>query len=103
MSQTGPISALKLSIAEHDSFADTPWITQLVEYVQTVLDQQRVRLVGICFGHQIIARALGVKVGRNPGGWEAAVHDVTLTPRGKEILGLETLVSSFELFEVCSQ
>lgn len=50
------------------------------------------RIIGVCFGHQIVARALGVKVGRNPDGWEAAVMDVYLSPKGEEIFGKTTLV-----------
>lgn len=51
-------------------------------------------VVGICFGHQIIARALGSRVGRNPNGWEVAVSDVNLTEPGKELFGREILVHS---------
>lgn len=31
------------------------------------------KMAGICFGHQLIARALGGTVARNPSGWELAV------------------------------
>lgn len=77
---------------EHDSFADVPWINKLVEFTQEVYAQDRVRLIGICFGHQIIARALGVPVGRSDIGWEIAVCDVNLTEKGKELFGKEKLV-----------
>lgn len=65
----------------------------MVDFVAQVLKQKRVKVIGVCFGHQIIARALGVKVGRNPDGWEAAVNDVQLSSRGKEIFGTDVLVS----------
>lgn len=38
-----------------------------------------------------MARALGVKVGRNSDGWEAAVNGVDLTPKGKELFRLDKL------------
>ena len=41
-----------------DAFDDEPWILQLLAFVRE-LQQRRIRLLGICFGHQIIARALG--------------------------------------------
>ena len=50
------------------------------------------RLIGICFGHQIIGRALGVPVGRSDIGWEIAVCDINLTEKGKELFGREKLV-----------
>lgn len=50
-------------------------------------DQTRVRVIGVCFGHQIVARALGAKVGRNRRGWEASVTSVHLSSKGKELFG----------------
>jgi GMP synthase-like glutamine amidotransferase len=63
-----------------------------VEFTQSVLAQDRVRLLGICFGHQIVARALGMTVGPSDQGWEIAVCDVNLTPEGKELFGRNKLV-----------
>ena len=77
----------------YDSFTSPPWILKLVEFTQKVLAQDRVRIIGVCFGHQIVARGLGVEVGRNADGWEAGVNDVQLTEKGKEIFGVEKLVS----------
>ena len=81
-----------LSTTGHDSFADTPWIQTLVDYTAKILAETQVRVIGVCFGHQIVGRALKVKVGRNPGGWEAAVNDVQLTEKGKELFGVDKLV-----------
>lgn len=50
------------------------------------------KLLGVCFGHQIIARALGAQVSRSAAGWEISVCEVSLTPAGKELFGLDTLV-----------
>lgn len=74
---------------------------KLVEFVKGVVAQERVRLVGVCFGHQVIGRALGVKVGRSDRGWEVSVTPVELTGRGKEIFGLEKLVCLFVYFLFC--
>jgi GMP synthase-like glutamine amidotransferase len=64
---------------------------KLVEFTQKALAQSRVRIIGVCFGHQIVARAMGVEVGRNADGWEAAVNDVQLTDKGKDVFGVEKL------------
>lgn len=58
-----------------------------------MLAQDRVRIIGVCFGHQILGRALGVKVGRNDAGWEISVCDVDLTEKGKELFQRDKLVS----------
>lgn len=80
--------------SEHNSFEDIPWINRLVEFTQQVLAQDRVRILGICFGHQIVGRALNAKVGRSDQGWEIAVCDMDLTDEGKELFGREKIVSS---------
>jgi GMP synthase-like glutamine amidotransferase len=81
----------------HNSFEDVPWINRLVEFTQEVLAQDRVRLLGICFGHQIVGRALNVKVGRSDQGWEIAVCDMDLTNEGKKVFGRDKIVSFLRL------
>jgi len=87
------IDAILITGSKHDSFADDSWILRLIEFVKDVVEDGRVRIVGVCFGHQILGRALGAKVGRSEKGWEVSVTDVELTGKGKEIFGLEKLVS----------
>ena len=77
----------------HNSFDNEVWIVKLVEFVRKVLAQHRVRLIGVCFGHQIIGRALEQKVGRSDRGWEVSVTPMQLTAKGKELFGVEELVS----------
>jgi GMP synthase-like glutamine amidotransferase len=47
-----------------------PWIEALAAFVREV-HEARVPFVGICFGHQLIAQALGGRVERAAGGWGA--------------------------------
>ncbi|KAI5303417.1 hypothetical protein KEM56_007565 [Ascosphaera pollenicola] len=89
------IDAVLITGSKHDSYRDDPWIVKLVEFTTEVLKQDKVKLVGICFGHQIIGRALGVKVGPNEKGWEVAVTDFNLTNEGKKLFGLEKMRLQF--------
>jgi GMP synthase-like glutamine amidotransferase len=82
----------------HNSFDNEVWIVKLVEFVKSVLAQDRVRLIGICFGHQIIGRALEQKVGRSDRGWEVSVTPMQLTAKGKELFGVEELVSPLNIY-----
>lgn len=82
-----------LKQAEHNSFDNDAWILKLVEFTEKVLKQDRVRVIGVCFGHQILGRALGARVGRSDDGWEIAVLPVELTAKGKEVFQQDTLVS----------
>lgn len=86
------IDAILISGSKHNSFDNDPWILKLVDFVKSILEQKRVRIVGICFGHQILGRALGATVGRSEKGWEVSVTPIELTPLGKKIFGLSTLV-----------
>lgn len=60
--------AVLLTGSKADSFSDEPWIVELRARVTTLLEQKK-KLLGICFGHQLIALCLGAKVGRAPQGW----------------------------------
>ncbi|KAI9152140.1 putative glutamine amidotransferase-like protein [Paramyrothecium foliicola] len=82
------VDALLLTGSRHTAFHDDQWIKDLVEYTRKAIETGRVRILGICFGHQIVARAMGAEVSKNPQGWEVAVTKFKLTPKGKEVLGL---------------
>lgn len=70
-----------------------------MEFTEKLLKQDRVRIIGVCFGHQILGRALGARVGRSDIGWEISVLPVELTAKGKEIFQQDTLVSLGSCFK----
>ncbi|KAL1864989.1 hypothetical protein VTK73DRAFT_5539 [Phialemonium thermophilum] len=84
------VDALFLSGSKHNSFEDADWILQLCHFIRTFYETHK-PIVGVCFGHQIVARALGARVQRNPGGWEIAVNTIHLSDGGKELFGRESL------------
>jgi len=55
--------------ARYDAYRDEPWIVALRKFIASVLEHQS-RLVGVCFGHQAVAHALGGKA-ENTGTWKA--------------------------------
>jgi GMP synthase-like glutamine amidotransferase len=76
----------------HNAYGDAPWINILVDYVKEVLKQERVRIFGVCFGHQIVGRALGQRVNMGEAGWEVSMTPIELTEKGKEIFQVPKLV-----------
>ena len=60
---------------------------------QEILAQDRVRIIGVCFGHQIIGRAMGVKVAPSNRGWEVSVCKMELSEKGKDLFKKQDLVS----------
>lgn len=60
-----------------------PWMRALKKFIKEVKSTD-IKLLGICFGHQIIAEALGGKVGKCPKGGELGEVIVELTEEGKK-------------------
>lgn len=60
--------AVLLTGSKEDSFSNEPWVVDLRHRVSQLLEEKK-KLLGICFGHQLIALCLGAKVGRAPQGW----------------------------------
>ena len=82
---------------------DEPWVHRLMQLIREIRARNQ-PVFGACFGHQVIAKALGGKVEKNPGGWvfglaetqlegapirlyAAHVEQVTQLPEGAEVLG----------------
>lgn len=63
-----------LTGSRHGAYEDHPFIPPLEDFIRDAY-AQAVPMVGICFGHQIIAQALGGKVVKYAGGWAVGAQD----------------------------
>jgi GMP synthase-like glutamine amidotransferase len=81
--------ALPPDVGRHDAYLitgssagvydDLPWIPGLTTFLRAA--RGRARLVGICFGHQIMAEALGGHVEKSAKGWGAGLHTYPIVHR----------------------
>ncbi|MCZ6501106.1 MAG: GMP synthase [Gammaproteobacteria bacterium] len=54
-------------------YDDEPWIKALIDFVRRLHENQK-KVVGICFGHQMVAHALGGRTEPAREGWEVGIH-----------------------------
>src|ERR1044072_5407553 len=81
-SYDAPAGALPPDVGRHDAYLVTgspagvydelPWIAKLKTFLQAA--KGRARLVGICFGHQIMAEAFGGRVEESARGRGGGLH-----------------------------
>jgi len=57
-------------------YEDLDWLTGLFDFIRAAKDS---KMVGVCFGHQAMAEALGGLVEKSDKGWGAGLHRYTIT------------------------
>lgn len=58
-------------------YDDEPWIEPLKDFLRAARAAE-VPMIGICFGHQIMAEAFGGRAEKFHGGWGCGVHNYTM-------------------------
>lgn len=66
--------------SRHGVYDDLPWILPLEDFLRACV-AERVPVVGICFGHQLLAEALGGRAVKSDQGWGLGVQDYEIVAR----------------------
>ena len=66
--------------SKHGVYDDLPWIPPLRRFLAEARAASR-PIVGICFGHQILAEALGGAAAKSPKGWGLGLRHYDITHR----------------------
>ena len=72
--------AWMVSGSRHGVYDDLPWIEPACEFLRAAHDAD-VPTIGVCFGHQLLARAFGGRVIKSDRGWGIGVHDYDILAR----------------------
>jgi GMP synthase-like glutamine amidotransferase len=67
------VDAYLVTGSKSSVYEDKPWIATLMDFVRE-LHLRRKKLVGICFGHQLVAHALGGRTEKSARGWGVGLH-----------------------------
>jgi GMP synthase-like glutamine amidotransferase len=79
-------------------YEDHAWLVAVNAFIGEAI-QMRTRLLGVCFGHQLIAQALGGRVEKSAKGWGIGRHTYEVT---KRMPWMDPALESFSLL-ACHQ
>jgi GMP synthase-like glutamine amidotransferase len=71
--------------SKFSAYEDLPWIHRLKSLIQEIRKAE-LPMIGVCFGHQVIAEALGGKVEKFDGGWGVGIHQYTIDQSQPDVL-----------------
>jgi GMP synthase-like glutamine amidotransferase len=71
--EEGAIAGVVITGSPAGVYEDHAWITNLIDWLKS-LDRE-IPVVGICFGHQIMAQAFGGQVEKSHRGWGVGLHE----------------------------
>jgi GMP synthase-like glutamine amidotransferase len=77
-------------------YDDLPWISSLVDFIGEVLAAEK-KIIGICFGHQLMAHFFGGRVAPAAAGWAVGVHTSEVVERKRWMGGMGEMGESIAL------
>ncbi len=96
------ISGIIISGSHNNVTESLPWIEKTAAYLRLAA-QQVLPMLGICFGHQLLAQAFGGRVDFHPKGWELGPIRVQQTASAPSDPLFQALPKEFDAFASHSQ
>jgi GMP synthase-like glutamine amidotransferase len=83
--------------SKYSVYEDIDWIKQLKDFVFQLYKKEK-KFVGVCFGHQMLAEALGGKVLKSGKGWNVGVHPFGIAIKEE---WMDPFQETFDLIMMC--
>jgi GMP synthase-like glutamine amidotransferase len=83
--------------SRYSVYDDYPWISKGKQLIREIYIE-KLKFIGVCFGHQMLAEALGGKVSKAETGWNVGIKEFNITKKKKWML---PNVSSFHVQMMC--
>lgn len=80
-----------------------PWSVATSQWLRNIAEQKNIPILGICFGHQLLAQTFGGSVGYHELGEENGKVEIQLTEEGRKDPLLSVLPSKFSAHSFHSQ
>ena len=98
----GTYDLIYLTGSRKDSYEDIPFNNKLISFLKSVVNNadSKTKLLGICFGHQIIARALDLTTVPNTKGWEMGNTVVSIADKEYQKLDNASIPHEFVISEM---
>ena len=78
--------------SKHGAYEKLPWINSLSKLIVEIYNS-KLPLLGVCFGHQIIAQALGGRVEKSEKGWAVGFDRYKIDSKAKYMSNLKGVVT----------
>ena len=91
-------SAWIITGSAHSVYDDLPWINYLRDKLREA-ERARIPVLGICFGHQLIADTFGGKVELNKKGWEIGSCRVSLLQESESCSLFSSFSDSIDVYQ----
>jgi GMP synthase (glutamine-hydrolysing) len=88
------IDGLVVTGSRSSVYWDDPWIADLVEWVRVAVEDHALPALGVCFGHQTLATALGGRV-EHMGDYEIGYREVERAGDDRVLAGLDDRFLAF--------
>lgn len=75
--QPGECDAFLITGSKAGVYDSLPWIAPLQSWIRD-FHKRGAKIIGICFGHQILAHSLGGHAGKSPRGWGLGLHSTDI-------------------------